>query len=124
MTIRRVGTDDVKVVDWDEPWQRRKAEALAMEQVQRRLALIPGEVTTVTARLWWFVIDVNGIEQTITAVTFVFEQFREHSFSFTVTELFEFETIEQINEAELAWAALQRQRSGIMTAPSADARAA
>ena len=41
-----------------------------------------------------------------------------------VTELFEFETIEQINEAELAWAALQRQRSGIMTAPSADARAA
>jgi len=59
------------------------------------------------------VIDVNGIEQTITAVTFVFEQFREHSFSFAVTELFEFETIEQINEAELAWAALQRQRSGI-----------
>jgi len=46
-TIRRVGTDDVKVVDWDEPWQRRKAEALAMEQVQRRLALIPGEVLTV-----------------------------------------------------------------------------
>lgn len=69
MTIRRVDTDEVKVVDWDEPWQRRKAEALAMEQVQRRLALIPGEiitVPTVTAGLWW--IDINGVEQTITAL--------------------------------------------------------
>jgi hypothetical protein len=56
-----------------------------LEDVQGLYALQRGDVIVLlvgVAPLWWFVVRVNGPEQTITAATTIFDQQREEEFSF------------------------------------------
>ena len=95
IVIRHVGSNEpVEIVAPDE-LERRKDEAMGQRYSARhgldmvdehaRLALAYGAVITVPAfhaDLWWFVLDVNGPERTITAATLLFDQLKEATLPF------------------------------------------
>jgi hypothetical protein len=116
VTIRRVGHDDpVEVVQPDElarrkeeaEWQRwRRTHGYDVWGEHRLLALQLGDTITVprySIDIWWFVRDVNGIDRTITAGTFIFDQVRERSFPFEMVEVLDLSESHDINEATWWW---------------------
>jgi hypothetical protein len=92
------GVEPVEIVPADElarrkeeaEWQRyRRSHGLDQWEEHRKLALRRGATITApdyTGELWWFVLDVNGLDRTITAVTEIFEQMRERTFPFDLVE--------------------------------------
>jgi hypothetical protein len=119
VTVRRIGVvEPVEVVAPDElerrkaeaEWQRyRRTHGLDLTDEHKRLALRLGDTITVPSyagELWWFVRDVDGIDRTIAAGTLIFDQPRERTFPFELTEPFTPWPIQR-NEAQWWWEQIQ-----------------
>ena len=121
VTIRRIGDDEpVEVIGpdelaWrkdDEEWQRyRRAHGLDVWDEHELLALQLGSVIASAGYtgpdLWWFVVDVNGIERRITARTRLFGTPYEQVFSFDVVEPLRLSAPGERNDAWIEWQSIR-----------------
>ena len=90
-SIEVVASDTLQRRKEEAEWQRyRQSHGLDMREEHAKLALGLGDPLTVpgyTRDIWWFVVDVNGIDKTVSAATLLFDQPRERTFPFELVEL-------------------------------------